>query len=92
MMACHARHSGGEALFLTPAVMRDVGVENASLEYEAASYPPRAPGVAMYPVEGPNCSVSWQGDICFCYEPTGVCQHATEDASEVPSALWLTST
>ena len=58
VMSCHARHSGAEALFLTPEVLRDVGDENASLEYEA-------------------------GDVCFCYEPKGVCHHASEDASEV---------
>jgi hypothetical protein len=58
VMACHARHSGAEALFLTPEVLRDVGDENASLEYDV-------------------------GDVLFGYEPSGICQHAAEDASEV---------
>ena len=58
VMGVHARHSGAEALFLTPRVLRDVGDENTTL-----------------PVA--------RGDVLFCYEPAGVCNHATEDASEV---------
>ena len=58
VMSCHARHSGAEALFLTPEIIRDVGDENANLEYEL-------------------------GDVLFGYEPKGICQHASEDASEV---------
>mmetsp|Transcript_22069 Transcript_22069/g.50420 ORF Transcript_22069/g.50420 Transcript_22069/m.50420 type:complete len:177 (-) Transcript_22069:53-583(-) len=61
VMSCHARHSGAEALFLTPSIIRDVGDENASLDYAV-------------------------GDVLFGYEPKGICQHATEDASEV---AWL---
>lgn len=56
--ALHARHSGAEALFLTPSILRDVGDENATL-----------------PVQ--------KGDVLFGYEPTHICNHATEDASEV---------
>ena len=55
--AVHGRHSGAEALFLTPDVV-PLGDENAILEYEV-------------------------GDFLFGYEPAGICQHATEDASEV---------
>ena len=58
VMSCHARHSGAEALFLTPEVIRDVGDENTTLDYEV-------------------------GDFLFGYEPKGICQHASEDASEV---------
>jgi hypothetical protein len=58
VMSCHARHSGAEALFLTPEILRDVGDENASLDYAL-------------------------GDVLFGYEPKGICQHASEDASEV---------
>ena len=57
-MSCHARHSGAEALFLTPEILREVGDENASLDYAL-------------------------GDVLFGYEPKGICQHASEDASEV---------
>lgn len=56
--AMHARHSGAEALFLTPTVLRDVGDENCTL-----------------PVQ--------RGDVLFGFEPTGICNHATEDASEI---------
>jgi hypothetical protein len=35
VMSCHARHSGGEALFITPEVVAEVGDENASLDYAA---------------------------------------------------------
>ena len=60
-MSCHARHSGAEALFLTPTIVRDVGDENC-------------------------VSQPCKSDMLFCYEPRGICQHASEDASEV---AWL---
>lgn len=56
--AVHARHSGAEALFLTPEILRDVGDENCTL-----------------PVS--------KGDVLFCFEPKGICNHASADASEV---------
>ena len=56
--SCHARHSGAEALFLTPETIRDVGDENTTTDYIL-------------------------GDMLFGYEPKGICQHASEDASEV---------
>ena len=58
VQAVHARHSGAEALFLTPSVLRNVGNENCTL-----------------PVR--------KGDVLFCFEPKGICNHAHEDASEV---------
>ena len=56
--SCHARHSGAEALFLTPEIIRDVGDENTTTDYSL-------------------------GDMLFGCEPKGICQHASEDASEV---------
>lgn len=56
--AVHARHSGAEAIFLTPQVLRNVGDENTTL------------------------SVA-KGHVLFGYEPKGICNHASEDVSEV---------
>eukprot|EP00947_MAST-08B_sp_MAST-8B-sp1_P004728 g4728.t1 len=57
VMAVHGRHSGSEALCLTPEVI-PLGDENTTLAYAL-------------------------GDVCFGFEPKGICQHATADASEI---------
>lgn len=37
VMICHARHSGGEALFITPDVLK-VGDENTILDYKVGDF------------------------------------------------------
>ena len=55
----HGRHSGGEALFVTPRVLDSLGDEhNDTLDYEL-------------------------GEVLFCFEAKGCCEHADADCSEV---------